>query len=103
MSSTEREERPPSDDPGQTLIVTVHDEDAGGAPITIESQPSDRVASVIQAMYSRLNAQPQEGDRLRCEETGADVFQYSGETLAAYAHQHCSELVWLFTAKTGGA
>jgi hypothetical protein len=103
MSSPEREAKPPSGDPGRTLIVTVHDEDAGGAPITIDSQPSDTVASVIQAMYSRLNAQHQDGDRLRCEETGADVFQYSGERVEAYVHQHCSKLVWLFTAKTGGA
>src|SRR5436309_798838 len=95
------EERP--SDLGRNVLVTVHDEDAGGDPIKIEAHPSATVDSVIAAMYTQLKAPRQQGDRLRCDEGGGDVFQYGGEHLEAYAMQHCSKLVWLFTAKTGGA
>ncbi len=96
----------PEDGPGnlgRDLLVTVHDEDAGGQPVKIEAHPSDTVDSVIKTMYTKLKTQRQPGDRLRCEEGGGDVFQYAAEHLEAYANQHCSKLVWLFTAKTGGA
>lgn len=92
-----------SADLGRDLLVTVHDEDAGGQSITIEANPSETVDAVIATMYDTLKRQRQQGDRLRCEEGGGDVFQHGGEHLEAYARQHCSKLIWLFTAKTGGA
>src|SRR5438094_954090 len=43
------EERP--SDLGRNVLVTVHDEDAGGDPIKIEAHPSATVDSVLAAIY----------------------------------------------------
>ncbi len=85
------------------LVVTIHDEDAGGQPVKVEAEPATTVGHVIEQMYVSLQTQRQDGDRLRCEESGQDVFAHSAEHLEAYAEQHCSKLEWLFARKTGGA
>jgi hypothetical protein len=85
------------------LVVTIHDEDAGGQPIKIEAEPASTVGRVIEQMYAKLKTQHQDGDRLRCEESGEDVFGHATEHLEAYAKHQCSKLEWLFARKTGGA
>ncbi len=85
------------------LTVTIHDEDAGGKPIKVEAAPSATVATVIEKMYDHLHSEHQEGDRLRCEATGDDVFGHVAEHLGDYAESSCEKLEWLFARKTGGA
>ena len=85
------------------LVVTIHDEDAGGQPVKVEAEPASTVGHVIEQMYLKFKTQHQDGDRLRCEETGQDVFAHSAEHLEAYARHSCAKLEWLFARKTGGA
>lgn len=97
------EHEPEQGDAGGHQVVTIHDEDAGGAPIRINAQREAKVAEVIEALYKHLNTPRADGDRLRCEGNGEDVFAHTGEELDSYARQHCTKLEWLWARKTGGA
>lgn len=97
------EEREDQGRENHELTVTVHDEDAGGKPIKVEAARSATVATVIEKIYDHLHSQHQDGDRLRCEATGDDVFGHVAERLGDYAESSCEKLEWLFARKTGGA
>jgi len=85
------------------LKVTVHDEDDGSV-LKIEGEPQERVEAVVQRLYhDHLHRERREGDRLRCDANGDDVFAHLSEDLQAYRSTHCRELVWNFLGDQGGA
>ncbi len=85
------------------LVVTVHDEDAGGEPFKIPGEPSTKVEVIIETFYKELGSGQQEGDRLTCLANGSDVFSFAQERLSEYAHRECETLEWGFSRNTGGA
>lgn len=88
--------------PGQ-LVVTVYNEDAGGKPFTVRGGPGDKVAKVVEAVYTKLGFAAKPDDRLTCLATGQDVRQHGAMHLSAYASGECSDLIWTFVRDTGGA
>jgi hypothetical protein len=85
------------------LKITVHDEDDGSV-FKIEGEPQEQVEAVVQRLYSdHLRRERREGDRLRCDANGDDVFVHLAEHLQAYRSTHCRELVWNFLGDQGGA
>ncbi len=86
----------------EKLRVTCHNEDDGNVS-EIEADPEDYVAMVIAAMYEKFHLEPRDGDRLRCDATGDNVFAHSEKKLEAYKATYCRELVWLFSSDQGGA
>lgn len=85
------------------LLVQVHDEDAGGPPLSVDGGPGEKVSKIVDAVYDKLGATPKPDDRLTCLATGEDVRQYGDMHLREYAAGKCSELVWTFVRDTGGA
>jgi hypothetical protein len=85
------------------LLVQVHDEDAGGPPLSVDGGPGEKVSKIVEAVYAKLGATPKPDDRLTCLATGEDVRQYGDMHLREYAAGKCSELVWTFVRDTGGA
>ena len=92
----------PDDDKGP-LTVRVHDEDAGGAPLTFTAGPGEKVSKIIADLYEELNAPAQPNDRLLCLATGEPVAPHAHEHLRDYAETTCGDLVWTFARDTGGA
>jgi hypothetical protein len=84
------------------LVVTIHDEDTGGAPYRVEGNPSTLVQVIIDQFYTELGTDQQEGDRLYCLK-GGDVFAHATEHLNEYAHRECAALEWGYSRPTGGA
>jgi hypothetical protein len=85
------------------LKVTVHDEDDGSV-FQIEGEPQTRLDAVVQRLYKdHLHRERREGDRLRCDANGDDVFAHLSENLQAYRSTHCGGLVWNFLGDQGGA
>jgi len=96
---SEQEESPKEHE----LQVTVHDEDDGNV-FHIKATHEELVRSVVDRMYrGDLHRDRREGDRLRCDANGDDVFAHLEERLEHYAKTHCHELVWDFTGDQGGA
>jgi hypothetical protein len=85
------------------LVIQVHDEDAGGPPLSVSRGPGEKMSKVVAAVYAKLETTPKPEDRLTCLATGEDVRQYGDMHLRDYASGKCSELVWTFVRDTGGA
>lgn len=85
------------------LVITVHDEDAGGEPLRFEAGPGEKVGKIIDELYKELNLTAQPSDRLLCLGTGQPVAPHRDEHVRDYAKTACSELVWTFARDTGGA
>jgi hypothetical protein len=87
----------------RTVTLRVVNED-NGHEIQLEGYPQTKVESIIEDMYRELKVSRQPDDRLRCDDTGADVFGFGQLTLEEYLEAgHCRCLVWLFAGGTGGA
>ena len=85
------------------LKVKVHDEDDGSV-FHIEGKPEERVDAVVERLYKdHLQRERREGDRLRCDANGDDVFAHLGEDLQTYRATRCRGLVWNFLGDQGGA
>lgn len=85
------------------LEVTVHDEDDGSV-FQIGGKPQERVDAVVQRLYrDHLHRERREGDRLRCDNNGDDIFAHLSENLQAYRSTACHNLVWNFLGDQGGA
>ncbi len=89
------------------LTIKIVDED-NGKDISIKGGQGTPIGTLVEKMYENLKekfgVQRQPDDRLRCESTGEDVFQFAGLHLKDYlAAGHCADLVWLFAGGTGGA
>jgi hypothetical protein len=54
-------------------------------------------------MYTDLDTERKEGDRLTCLANGGDVFPHAHEELEHYAEHECHALEWGFARATGGA
>lgn len=85
------------------LVVTIHDEDAGGEPYTVTSEPNAKVETVIHKFYKELDTTRKDGDRLVCLANGNDVFAHAEQRLDEYASNECHDLEWGFARDTGGA
>lgn len=88
---------------GRPLIVTVHNEDAGGKPFKIPGEPDTLVGSIVDQFYIDLGSPREEGDRLYCLANGSDVFASLEQRLGDYAETACKPLEWGFARSTGGA
>jgi hypothetical protein len=86
----------------ERLIVTVHDEDAGGEPYKFHAGDDVRVQHIIDELYTKVGGK-KEGDRLYCIANGDDVFPHAHERLEEYAEHVCRALEWGFARATGGA
>lgn len=88
----------------KTVHVTVHNEDDGDA-YRLTAKRDKPLAHVIEELYEdKLRRERQPDDRLRCEASGEDVFQFEVLTFDAYLDAgHCPKLEWLFAGGTGGA
>ena len=85
------------------LKVTVHDEDDGSV-FQIEGEPQERVAAVVERLYhGHLRRERRDGDRLRCDADGDDVFAHLDEKLQSYRSTRCRALIWNFLGDQGGA
>ncbi len=92
----------PTPPPGH-LVITVHNDDAGGPPQTIHGGPGEKISKMVDAAYAALGTTPTPGDRLTCVASGEDVRQYGDMHLREYASGRCRDLVWTFARATGGA
>lgn len=92
----------PTPPPGH-MVITVHSDDAGGPPRTINGGPGEKISKMVDAAYGAMGLTPKPGDRLTCVATGEDVRQYGDMHLREYASGRCSDLVWTFARETGGA
>ncbi len=83
--------------------VEIVNED-NGAEFHLEALKGTKLETLITEMYRKLGVPRRGDDRLRCEETGEDVFGFAHLTLGHYLEQgHCPCLVWCFVGGTGGA
>ncbi len=75
-----------------------------GAEFRLEASKATRLEALFAEMYVKLGVPRRADDRLRCEETGEDVFVFANLTLGQYMEAgHCPCLVWCFVGGTGGA
>lgn len=91
---------------GATTIKVVNEDN--GKDLSLNGGEGTPIKALIDQMYEKLKQKfgvmRQSDDRLRCESTGVDVFQFSELHLRAYlAASRCPDLVWLFAGGTGGA
>lgn len=91
---------------GQVTIKVVNEDN--GKEISVDGGQGTPIKTMIEEMYRKLKDKfgvtRQADDRLRCESSGADVFQFSEQHLKDYlAAGSCPDLVWLFAGGTGGA
>jgi hypothetical protein len=91
------------DKPGASLTVTVHNEDAGGAPVLVKAGPGTPVSTIIDRFYTETKTERKPNDRLVCLRNGQDVFAHAGEHLGDYQASQCSALEWGWSGETGGA
>jgi hypothetical protein len=75
-----------------------------GDEFPLKALKHTKLETLITEMYTKLGV-PRRGDeRLRCEETGEDVFGFAHLTMGQYLEAgHCHCLVWGFVGGTGGA
>lgn len=84
-------------------VVKIANKDSGDT-IRLRVDVDITIADVVAKMYAEFGLEQQQGDRLTCRQSGADVFQFAGITLAAYLSAgHCADLRWSFVGDTGGA
>ena len=75
-----------------------------GDEFVLEAAKNTKIETLLTAMYARLGVPRRGDDRLRCEETGEDVFGFAHLTVGQYLEAgHCACLVWCFVGGTGGA
>lgn len=89
--------------PGASLTVTVHNEDAGGDPVRMNAGPGTPVSTIIDRFYRETQTERKTGDRLVCLGNGEDVFAHAAQHLGDYKTSHCSALEWGWSGETGGA
>lgn len=93
-------------DPSAKVQVKITNEN-NGKHQHFEEHLQTPVSAVVKQMYEseklgiRRSRLP--GDRLRCTEGGADIFQYEHLTLLELAEKHCESLHWKFSGESGGA
>lgn len=85
------------------LTVTVHDEDAGGPPLTFLAGPGEKISKIIRELYEALGVPERESDRLICHATGEAVKAHREMHLKDYADGQCGDLIWTYSRDTGGA
>jgi hypothetical protein len=87
----------------RVLSVEVVNEN-NGDEFRLEGFKQTTLEVLFAQMYVKLGLPRRADDRLRCEETGQDVFGFAHLTLGQYIEAgHCRCLVWLFVGGTGGA
>jgi Multiubiquitin len=75
-----------------------------GVEFRLEALKGTKLETLFAEMYVKLGVPRRADDRLRCEETGEDVFGFAHLTLGHYLESgHCPCLVWCFVGGTGGA
>jgi hypothetical protein len=99
----DKEDKKDKPTPTGHLVIQVHDEDAGGPPLTVDGGPGEKVSKMVEVVYTKLKLAPKPDDRLTCHATGEDVRRYGDMHLSEYASGKCSDLVWTFVRDTGGA
>jgi hypothetical protein len=83
-------------------LITVENEN-DGRRITIMASAAERIADLIDEVYSRLGRGRFDGDRLRWESDHEDVASFSELTLGEYFELgNCPRLSWTFVGATGG-
>lgn len=86
-----------------SLSVEIVNEE-NGAEFRLQAFKDTKLETLIAEMYEHLGVPRRGDDRLRCEETGEDVFGFAGLSLGQYLESgHCRCLVWCFVGGTGGA
>ena len=83
--------------------IVVHNEDTGGKPIELNGESTDTVQSFIDKLYEALRSTHKAEDRLRCGDSGVNVFNYANLTIADFQRQQCAAHEWVFAGATGGA
>jgi|CXWL01.1.fsa_nt_gi hypothetical protein len=84
------------------ITIEVINED-NGQRVKVGGGPGTPVRNLIREMYHDFGIEQDPADRLRCQASGEDVFQYADLHLREYVAQHCAARVWLFARPTGGA
>jgi hypothetical protein len=85
-----------------TIKIVVHDEDSG-LNYDIEGPAHETVNFFIEKLYNDIGRSRKPDDRLRCDCTGADVFQYAHMNIEHYSREFCKDRYWTFVGGTGGA
>lgn len=87
-----------------SLAVTILNED-DGRQCRLQAGPGTPIRSLLQRFYTQeLHRERRPDDRLRCEASGEDVFQFSELHLREYLEAgHCPGLIWRFASASGGA
>lgn len=91
------------DNKSQPVTIIVHNEDTGGKPIQLNGQNTDTVQAFIDRLYEALRTARKPDDRLRCGDSGVNVFSFAALTVADFQRQQCAAHEWLFAGATGGA
>lgn len=87
----------------RALSVEIVNEN-NGDEFRLEAMKHTKLEILFAEMYVKLGVPRRADDRLRCEETGEDVFGFAQLTLGQYLDAgHCHCLVWKFVGGTGGA
>lgn len=90
------------EDQGHLTVTIVNEEN--GEEFTLNGGKGTPIHALISQMYEKLNLTRQNDDRLRCESSQENVFDFSNLHLGDYLDAgHCPDLVWLFAGGTGGA
>jgi hypothetical protein len=85
------------------ITIPIFDEDNSNT-YEVSGGPGTPVRNLIDELYKRhLKRDRRPDDRLRCEDTGADVFQFQDMHLRDYVSQQCTKRSWLFAGGVGGA
>ncbi len=89
---------------GGSLTVTILNED-DGRQHPMQAGPGTPIHALLQRFYAQeLHRERRPDDRLRCEASGEDVFQFSELHLRQYLEAgHCPGLIWRFATASGGA
>ena len=83
--------------------VSIYNEE-DGTTSTFKEELNNKLSKAIDAFYKDLGRSRFDDDRLRCDQGGADVFQFADEKFETYlAAGHCPALSWTFVGGTGGA
>jgi hypothetical protein len=84
--------------------VRIHDEDSGDN-YEHGAGPGTPVQEIIGGFYKKIVKRDRRAsDRLRCEGSGEDVFQFASLRIGEYLERSkCAELYWLWSGDQGGA
>lgn len=86
----------------ENVTIVVHNEDSG-RNIPLKGRKGDTVQAFIDKLYEALKTTRKPDDRLRCESSGQDVFQFASLNIEDYLRHDCHSHEWLFAGGTGGA